>query len=228
MDKSKNGKSPEVSTYAIHSQEGTHYEFKGCDGIFVSYHFYQSEVGKSLLKKVRNHFQLNINGEKLLHTKLMNINQTEPIPISYGDEVHYSEKNEFYLLPDRGHLTYTLKKGSPDGVCLCTIIFTSQNEIKRLNVTLHKSYGSISANLNSVIPVKDSNNLWTLDFAGKHAEPNPHNFVLKCNASKRIVLMMRQDYNCFLIDSAPELPPEIIFSIALAMRISPTSTSGTN
>lgn len=171
------------------------------------------------------HFQLTQGEKELYHTKLKSHSQTEPIPVARGNTVHYRNKNPYYILTNKDHEAFSLRKDSPTGNELMLVNFyqiISADEPKNIQVKFTSPPGSVSPRIVSQKPTRNANGEWILDFSDRILLPSLKNAILINEVTKEQVVVVRKTaVDTLELDCLTNIDPLLVFGIAMAMWASP-------
>lgn len=160
------------------------------------------------------------SGDKVIYTtKSTSPKQISPIKIFEGAVI--SKEAPYFLLSDKYHETFELRKGSPTGNSLFLLNqyqLSVQNEPKSINVEIYNPDNNDTVHFSNRKPVLSPNGEWHLDFGDRKSIPSFRNCILVEPLSGVAVIIVRKvDKDMFEIDVAIPVPELFIFAIALSM-----------
>ena len=172
------------------------------------------------------HFQLSLDDRDLYHAKVKSTSQIEPIPVSAGKEVHYSKKNDFYMLTNKSHEVFSLRAKSPNGEEM--FVFSeyqiiSIDDPKNISVVYKKSEtDQRKVKFINKKPTKQSDGNWVLDFSERYTVPSKKNAILIDEETGKEMIVVRKVENFEIeLDAYEPIPPIYVFAVALSFWLSP-------
>ena len=184
---------------------------------------YQIERNSDLtLKGFRYHFQLIFEGDFLFHSKTKSKRPEEPIFISSGSEMHFSqEKFEAVLLSNSSHSFFSLRKNNEMGEELLTVEITVTSRVRprTTQMNVFEKMPFIPEKVQSLLP-EYKNGSWHLSFLGKTAISSIKNCILMGDDNLPYFMIRRTSETVIEIDAPQIFPPLDVFGLGLAIWIS--------
>ena len=174
------------------------------------------------LKGFRYHFQLSFEGEFLYHSKTKSKRPEDPVYISSGNQMHFSqEKFDAVLLTNNQNSFFSLRKDNEMGEELLTIeIFTTSRSLPRTTkMNIFEKMPFIPNKVHSLLP-EFKNGAWQLSFLGKQVISSIKNCILVGDDNLPYFMIRRISQDIIEIDAPQIFPPLSIFGLGLAIWIS--------
>ena len=174
----------------------------------------------------RIHFQFFNGNTKLFHVKLKALNQEEPIPIGFGNTVHYSgSKQAGMLLSGSDYLSFSLRENGVIGKEIMSVVDTKANKDYKMKRNIEVNLFEQNMNLpkklvskNQKISDDDSN---SLDFHQRPSISSIRNVILVDETMNNEFIVVRKiDKDIFDVDANNLIDPIIVFGFVLTLFIS--------
>ena len=174
-------------------------------------------------KGFRYHYQIEFQGNPLYHSKTKTKKPSDPIWISHGTEMHFSQsKFEACLLSNNDQSLFSLRQDNEYGKEMMTVEVTtispSQPRITVMNVFEKMEF--VPSRVESLKPTLSKRGTWELSFLNKPCIPSIKNCILVGSDSLPYFMARRVSDEVLEVDSPQIFPSICVFGLAISLWIS--------